>query len=155
MNHERLHIGDVRQQREDLQMIDEGLRLFLAAFDVEGEDRTGAVREITFVEFVIWMVRERRMVDFGNLRILLQIIHHLQRICHVTFDAQRQRFQSLQEQEGVERTDGRAGIAQDHRTDSCDVSCLSGCVGEFDAVITRFRFGQLREFTRSDPVEVA
>ena len=29
MNHERLHVGDVRQQREDLQMIDEGLRAYM------------------------------------------------------------------------------------------------------------------------------
>ena len=50
VDHQRLHVGNVRKQREDLQRVDETVRLLLTAADLEGEDRAAALREIPFIE---------------------------------------------------------------------------------------------------------
>lgn len=55
VDHQRLHVGDVRKQREDLQRVDETVRLLLTAADLEGEDRAAALREIPFIERVVGM----------------------------------------------------------------------------------------------------
>ena len=53
-----LHICNVCQQREDLQVIDE-LECFLAAaLDVEGEDGRTAIGEVLLVQGVIRMIRQ-------------------------------------------------------------------------------------------------
>ncbi len=49
MNDKTLHIGDVCQQGENLQRVDECVRFFLPALDVESKDRTAAVREVFLV----------------------------------------------------------------------------------------------------------
>ena len=46
VDYKALYIGDIGQQRENLQMIDELEGLLLAALDVEGEDRRAAVGEV-------------------------------------------------------------------------------------------------------------
>ena len=66
MDHERFHVGDIGEQGEDLQMIDEFVRFFLAALDLEGEDRSAAVREILFIERVLRMIRQRGVVDLST-----------------------------------------------------------------------------------------
>ena len=63
MNDQGLHVSDVRQKREELQMVDEGEGLLLATLDLESENRSTAVREVLLVEGVVRMVRQRRMVD--------------------------------------------------------------------------------------------
>ena len=52
VDYKALDIGDIGQQREDLQMIDELEGLLLAALDVEGEDRCAAVGEVLLIQGV-------------------------------------------------------------------------------------------------------
>lgn len=54
VNHQTLHVGDVRQQRENLQGIDEAPCLLLTALDLKGEDRTAALREVLLIEAWSW-----------------------------------------------------------------------------------------------------
>ena len=77
MNDEALHIGDVCQQGENFQRIDEGPGFLLAALDFKGEDGTAAVREILLIEYVIRMIRDRRVIDFFHQRMIPQEVNHL------------------------------------------------------------------------------
>ena len=51
-----LHISDVRQQREDLQVVDERKGFLLAALDVECKDGRAAVGEILLIQGVVGVV---------------------------------------------------------------------------------------------------
>ena len=48
VDHERLRVADVREQREQLEVIDERFRRRRAALDAEGEDCPLTVRQILF-----------------------------------------------------------------------------------------------------------
>ena len=65
----------------------------------------------------------------------------------------RQCFEPLQQDKGVERADGRPGIAQQYRPDANGVGSRTGSIYEAYPVITRIGFRQLREFTGSNPVK--
>ena len=58
------------------------------------------------------------MVDLGHLGMILEKFHYLQRILYVALYAQRERLQSLQEDEGIEGRDGSTRVAQYHRTNA-------------------------------------
>ena len=62
---EALDVRDVGQQGEDLQVVDEAVRLGLAARDLKGEDGAAAVREVLLIQRVVRVARQRRMVDAG------------------------------------------------------------------------------------------
>ena len=47
MNDERLHVGNIGEQAEYLEVVDELLRRFAAALDLEGEDGDASLREVT------------------------------------------------------------------------------------------------------------
>ena len=55
---QRLDVGYVGQQREDLQGVDEPEGFLLAALDLEGEDGAAAVREVLQVGRVVRVVRQ-------------------------------------------------------------------------------------------------
>ena len=71
-------------------MVDELPSLFLAALDIEGEDRTTAVREELLVKLVVWMRRNGWVINLSHLRIVLQILYHLQCILNVTLYTEAQ-----------------------------------------------------------------
>lgn len=58
MNYKRLNISYVSKEREDLKCIDELVSLGLSSLDIEGEDRTAAVREILLIKLVLRMIRK-------------------------------------------------------------------------------------------------
>jgi hypothetical protein len=53
VNDQTLDIGDIRQQREYLEMIDKRERLLLTALDLKRKDRACSIGEITLVEVVV------------------------------------------------------------------------------------------------------
>ena len=154
MDDERFHVRNVRQDGEDLQAVDELLGLCLAALDVKGEDRAGAVREVLVVQVHIALIKAR-VVDLFNLRMLLQVIEHLLRVLYMALHAQGQRFGALQQQEGVERRDRRAGVTQDDRTDIGHEGSRTDGVRKGNAVIARVCVRDLRIFAAGLPVELA
>ena len=95
---EALHVGHIRQQREDLQRIDEAPSLFLSAFDLEGENAAAAIGEVAVVEGMVGVVGQARMVDLGHLRVILEEIDYLQRILYVALNTQAERLYTLQEE---------------------------------------------------------
>ena len=104
MDYQRFYIGNVSQQGEQFQIVDEIFCFLCIAFDFEGEDGTAAVREVFCVQcLLLWIVGYRRMMYFLNLRLALQIFYNFQCVLNVTLYAERQGLKSLQKQEGVER----------------------------------------------------
>ena len=115
VNDKALYVCDVSQQRENLELVDELERSFLAALDVEGEDGSAAVREVLLVQSVIRVLRQRRMVDVLDLRMVLEEFNDLLGVLDMALNAQGQGLGALEEQECVERRDGSAGVAEKDR----------------------------------------
>ena len=63
MDHQRLHVRNIGEKRENLQIVDELVRLCLSALDIKGEDGAAAIREVFLVKRVLRMIRERRMAS--------------------------------------------------------------------------------------------
>ena len=80
MDDQRLHVRDVCQQRENLQIVNKPKCGFLPALDFEREDARAAVREVALVERVVGMVGQGRMVDLLDLRMVFQEVDDLLRI---------------------------------------------------------------------------
>ena len=76
---QRLHVGDVRQQAEQAQGFGELAGIVGGALHVEGEDGAGAVGVILVIELLGAAGCQCRMVHGGNLRMVVQELHHLQR----------------------------------------------------------------------------
>ena len=72
VNDQALHIGDVCQQRENFQRVDESVSLLHTALDVKGEDGRPAVGEVFLEQRVIRMIGQRGMVDLLHLRVIGQ-----------------------------------------------------------------------------------
>ena len=98
-------------------MVDELLGRLSAALDLEREDGDTAIREVLLVELVVRMIRQSRMVDLRDMRVLGEVVDDLEGVLDMALDTQRQRLRSLQQQERVERRERCALIAQDQRAD--------------------------------------
>ena len=85
---------------------------------VKGEDGTAAVREVLLVQVVVLAAFDGRVGDGLDFRNGLQVIDDLQRVLNVAFDAQRQGFGALQQQECGERRQGGTGVAQQDGADA-------------------------------------
>lgn len=95
MDYQRFYIGNVSQQGEQFQIVDEIFCFLCIAFDFEGEDGTAAVREVFCVQcLLLWIVGYRRMMYFLNLRLALQIFYNFQCVLNVTLYAERQGLKS-------------------------------------------------------------
>lgn len=77
VDYKALDIGDIGQQREDLQMIDELEGLLLAALNVEGEDRCAAVGEVLLIQGVIGVIGQAGVVDLLHLGVVGQELDDL------------------------------------------------------------------------------
>ena len=53
MDYQRFYIGNVRQQGEQFQIVDEIFCFLCIAFDFEGEDGTAAVREVFLIKLLL------------------------------------------------------------------------------------------------------
>ncbi len=153
MDHERFDIRNVREQRKQLQRFRELLRLLARAVEFKSEDRRAALGIIFVIEFLFSAGRERRMVDLLHLGVLIQEIDHLQRVLHMPLHAEGQRLNALQEQEGVERRDACARVAQERCADLHHVSRGADRVRKHDAVIGSVGFAQTREFVVLLPIK--
>ena len=155
MNHERFNVGDIRQQRENLQAVDEFARGVGAALDLERKNRNAAVGEILLIEFVIGVVDERGVIDFIDVGIFRQEVDDLQRVLDVALDAQRQSLNALQQNECAQRRDGGAGVAQQDRSNVGNERGGSERFIKTDAVIAGIGLDEPREAPRFFPIELA
>lgn len=101
-------VGDAR----DPQCIEEAERLRFAAVDVKGDDLAAAGHLLSRNCMLRVVVAERveHTLDAG---VAGQRIGDLARVFALRLDANRQRFEALQHDPGVEWADRRAGLAQE------------------------------------------
>src|SRR5206468_11614790 len=100
------------QMREQLQRLDETLASLHSAFDAEGQDRATSFGQILFRQRAIGARFETGVVDPGDVLVALEELCNCQSVLGVSLHAQRQRLQALEEQERIERADGRPEVAQ-------------------------------------------
>ena len=84
MDNKALYVCNVSKEREDRKTVDELICFFLAALDIECEDRAAAVREILLVKIMLGVIRERRMVELSNLRVIREELYYLLGILNMT-----------------------------------------------------------------------
>lgn len=120
MDNERLHVGNVCQQREDLKLVNEGPCFFLATFYLDGKDAAAAIGEELRIELMVGMAGQRRVVDASHFRVIGKELDYLLCVVGMTFNAQAQRLESLQQYPCVEGVDGSSGVAEDDGTDTGD-----------------------------------
>ena len=136
MDYQRFYIGNVSQQGEQFQIVDEIFCFLCIAFDFEGEDGTAAVREVFCVQcLLLWIFGYRRMMYFFYLWLALHIFYNLQRVLYMTLYTERQCLKSLQEDEGAHRRNCCSCVTKKDRTDLCNKCSRSACFCEAYAMI--------------------
>ena len=111
MTGERLGIAHIDQPLEQLERVVERLARFEAADDAEGQERASAPAEIFPRQSVIGIIGKAGVVDPFDPRIAAQEFGNAPRVLDVALDAQRHRFDALQQQEGRQRRQHGAGGA--------------------------------------------
>src|SRR5690606_35153935 len=89
--------------------------------DLEGEDGTGSLGCVLVRERLRRAVLERGPLDGLDLRVTVEEVGDPPGVLEVPLDAQAERLETLREEEGVERGDGRADVAQELDTGLEDV----------------------------------
>jgi hypothetical protein len=147
-------VADVGDVGEELQRVDELLAGFVAALDAEGDSALGR-RGDTFGAGVVLAGLEAGVVDPLDAGMGLEMRGDGEGVLRVALHAQVEGFDSLQEQEGVEGREGRAGVAQALDAGFEDEGeRAEGCrVGE--AVVGGIGLGEVGEAAGGLPVELA
>ena len=94
------------------------------------------------------------MINKLNLRMIFEEFNNLFGVLGVALNAKRESFESLEEDEGVERRKCGACIAEQNCADVCYKCRRSYRVSERNAVIARVRISDLRVMSASLPVEL-
>ena len=110
-------------------------------FDVGGDDVGATALGRYHQDFVSLEPGALEVLNVVNIRRPLastpEKIHHLQGIADVTFHAEGQRLQSLQQQERIERRQTSARISEQSSADFHDIGQTAASIGKFDAVVRR------------------
>ena len=117
MNDQTLHVGNIGQQGEDLQAVDEAERRLFSAGNLKCEDAGAAVREVLLIQRMVRMLPERGMIHAQYLRMAGEILHDFLCVLRMALQAQRQGLHPLQQEECIERGNGRTCIAEENRAD--------------------------------------
>jgi len=136
---ERLGIADVYQARDELERILEARTGVNAALHAKSQEARSLAAEVLVNERLARVIRQAGVVDPGGFRMFLQEFGHFQRVFAMSIHTQAQRFQPLQDQEGVERRNARAHIAQRHSAGAADKGGSAERLGVNHAVIAHFR----------------
>ncbi len=156
VDRQRLRIADVREVAEQLKAVDEGLASLKAALYSERDERAAAADEHLLRQFVVVVALQARVVHPGDGVVGLEVLGDLQGVLLVTLHSQRERLDALQDEEGVERRERGAGVAQQHRAAARDVGGRAHRVAPDDAVVARVGLHErLEALGILRPVEVA
>ena len=144
MDNKTLNIRNVCKKGENLQVIDKFPCLLASALDIEGKDRSSAVREIFLIERMIRMIRKGRMINLLYLRMIVQKIHNLSCVLRVSFETERKGFNSLKEKECVEGRDSRSRVTKKDRSYICYEGCGADSIIEGYSMIAGVRIRDIR-----------
>ena len=152
---QRLGVADVGQQGEQLDGVDELLARFEAALDAEGDQRALAVGHVLLGAVVVLAGLEAGVVDPLDAGVRFEMLGHGEGVLGVALHAQVQRLEALQKQEGVERREGGAGIAQALDAGLEDEGERAEGFGVGEAVVGGVGLDELGEAAGGLPVELA
>ena len=142
---ERARVADVGQVRAQLDAADERLARLAPALAAEGEHRARALRQVLARERVVRVVREAGVADPAHPRVEVEPLRDLLRVGHVGLHPQRQRLHALQDQEGVERRQHAAEVAQALDAQLGGEAVLAEVVPEAQVAVGGDRLGHHRE----------
>ena len=91
-----LHVSNVSQQAENLQVVNERMSFLNAALDLEGEDGSTTVGEVLLVQRMVRVIRQAGMVDLFHLRVVGKVFHDLFGVLGMALHAQAQSLNTLQ-----------------------------------------------------------
>lgn len=100
MNHQGLGVPYVGQVGENVQVVDEVSGCLEAVLQFDGEDGACALGQVFLLELMVRRGFEARIVDFSHLRMFFKEFSQLLGVGYVTFYAERQGFQALDEEPG-------------------------------------------------------
>ena len=109
---ERLGIAHIRQVREEFDVPDQLLARFQSTLDAEANNGTVAMCMVFRRRFMLRVAREAGIAHPIDGGMAFQELCDAQGVLAMALHTQGQRLQPLQEEEGVERRDSRADIAQ-------------------------------------------
>ncbi len=160
MDDQGLGIADVGQVAGQLYRVDEGPGRLVPARHAEGQHRPEPVAQVALGQLMGGMGRQSGEAHPVDQRMCIQPPGQLEGIVDVALHPQRQRLQSLQEQERVEGTERGAEVAEtldpspDGEGDVAEGPVRSEHLGEDQAVVPGRRFGEEGELAVA-PVEIA
>src|SRR5262245_35652987 len=101
MNYEALGVADVGQMGEQLDRIDEFSSCIESTFDAESQNTAKPTFEVFRGHRIIGVLWQARISDPSYEWVFLQEFGNGESVLRVTFLSQWQRFQALQELEGI------------------------------------------------------
>ena len=137
VDNQTFYICNVGKKGKNLQMVYECMCFLLNAFDFKGEDGCASIRKILFIEGMVRMFSQRRMIYLLNQRMLGQVFNYLLRVFGMTIQSERQSFNSLQQEESIKGRNCRSCISEKYGADVCYESGRTCCICKGDSVIAR------------------
>ena len=149
MRSQRLGVADVDQAREQPERVEEaragGTRIGVAALEAEAQDARGPPAHLALRQGVVRVVGQPGIAHPLDLGMALQELRQRQAVLAGAVHAQRQGFDALQRQPGVERRNGRAHVAQRHNAGAANVGGGAQGLGVDHAVVAHVGFVQALE----------
>src|SRR6266511_2322958 len=158
---ERLRVADVGEVGGELHRVDPRLARLEPALDPEGEDRAEAVLEVLARPLVVRVRLEAGVGDPRDLGVVLEPLRERERVLAVALDAEGERLDPLQEEERVERREGRPDVAQpldaraDDELDVAERPLRPEHVVVDEAVVAGRGLREARELAARAPVELS
>ena len=154
MDGQALGIAHIGQVAEELEAVDEFLASRNPALNAETEDRPGAFGQVFLHGGMVRAAGQAGVADPCYFGMGVQELGRFLCVLHVAFHAQAERFQSLQEEERIERRDAAANVAQ-HLDARPGNKCRSAQVGKDQPMIGVIRLVEIREARISFPFKIA
>lgn len=151
----RLEVTNVGEVRSELEVVDELGASLLVTLYTEAQDGSEAVLEVLLGQSVAGVRLETSVRDPRYLRVLLEPLSNLEGVVYVTLNAQRERLDTLQQQEGSEGVDGGSKVTQNDDARVDGKSDGAECVPELEAVVALGGLSELWEAAALGPVELA
>src|SRR5574340_143667 len=142
MDDQRFSISNVRQVREQLDVADQLFASLKPALNTKAKDCPISVRMVFSRQVVLRVAFETWIAYPIDRRMSFKEFRDTQRILTMTFHTQRQCFQTLQEEEGIEWRDSRTNVTQKLHAGFDNISQVTQCFYIAQSVIGRIRFSE-------------
>mmetsp|Transcript_28409 Transcript_28409/g.55263 ORF Transcript_28409/g.55263 Transcript_28409/m.55263 type:complete len:292 (+) Transcript_28409:159-1034(+) len=152
---ERARVADVGEVREDLALLHGGDPLLEASFEANRKHGARAIGHVFLLQVKVTAAWKACIRYPLHLRMVRQPRGHLFGAVAMPLHAQRERLDTGDGEEGIERGHGRAEVPQRNRVRERCVSQISERFLEREPVVRRLRRGERREFVVLHPIELA